>query len=138
MSEQYYDQHQNQAGYDGAEHQHQQQQHQAQSQGGYTNDTPVPGTTSNGVNGNNSAATSAGAPAQYTPQIQVKQEYESPAKPTPMQAARKQLASWVGFSNLPNQVHRRANKWVYISTAVECIAGLRRSCAMAAGGACSS
>jgi septin 7 len=25
---------------------------------------------------------------------------------------RKKLASWVGFSNLPNQVHRRAMRWV--------------------------
>jgi hypothetical protein len=108
MSDQYYDQQHDQS-YDGAEHDQQQQQH---GHSGYTNDTPAP--VSSNPNGNgtgypsNGAPTSAGAPAQYAPQV--KQEYEPPAKPTVMQSAKKQLASWVGFSNLPNQVHRRANK----------------------------
>lgn len=87
-----------------------------------SHDAPSPIAHSNGVGHMHGAPTSAGAPAQYDQygssgvkqeygDVQVKQEgYDSPVKATPMQAARKSLASWVGFSNLPNQVHRRANK----------------------------
>ena len=89
-----------------------------------SHDVPSPISQNNGLGHMNGAPTSAGAPAQYDQYSSsgvkheygngngnVKQEpYDSPVKPTPMQAARKSLASWVGFSNLPNQVHRRANK----------------------------
>lgn len=32
--------------------------------------------------------------------------------PAAVAPARKKLSSWVGFSNLPNQVHRRSVRWV--------------------------
>lgn len=38
------------------------------------------------------------------------QQQQQQQQQSALQLARKQLASWVGFSNLPNQVHRRSTK----------------------------
>jgi septin 7 len=67
-----------------------------------------PGQPDSTVNGTVNGEGAISPEDSYTNGGEVKQEVKQ-EPPTP---ARKTLASWVGFSNYPNQVHRRSQRYV--------------------------